>query len=58
MYSSLDKAIVAFVMGVFAIIGVVWKPINVSPETITSVIAIATPILVYLWPNAPKDPTT
>lgn len=55
MYTSLDKAIVALVMGVIGIIGVVWKPLNVSPELVASIVAAATPILVYLWPNAPKD---
>lgn len=58
MYTSLDKAIVALVMGVIGIIGVLWKPLNVSPEAVASVIGIVTPLLVYLWPNAPKDTTT
>jgi len=55
MYTALDKAIVALVMGVLGIIGIAWHPINVSSETIASVIGILTPILVYVWPNAPKD---
>lgn len=55
MYTSLDKAIVALVMGIIGVIGVVWKPLNISPETIASIVGIATPLLVYLWPNAPKD---
>lgn len=56
MYTTLDKSIVAFVMAVIGIIGVVWKPLSVSPEVVTSVVGVATTLLVYLWPNAPKDP--
>jgi hypothetical protein len=56
MFSSLDKALVALVMGIIGIIGVVWKPLNISAETVASVIGILTPLLVYVWPNAPKDP--
>lgn len=55
MYTNLDKAIVALVMGIIGIIGVVWKPINISPELVTTIVGVATPLLVYLWPNAPKD---
>ena len=55
MYTSLDKTIIAFVMGVIGIVGIVWKPLNISPEMVTSVVMTLTPILVYLWPNAPKD---
>ncbi len=46
MYTNLDKAIVAFIMGA----------IGISPETVASLVGIATPILVYLLPNLPKDP--
>lgn len=56
--TNFNKAIVAFVMGVIGIIGVFWKPLNVSPETVTTVVGILTPLLVYIWPNAPKDPPT
>lgn len=57
MFTNLDKAIVALIMGVIGIVGIVWKPINISAETVASVVGILTPLLVYLWPNAPKDPT-
>lgn len=36
MYTALDKAIVALIMAVIGIIGVFWKPLNVSPETVTT----------------------
>ena len=55
MYTSLDKAIVALVMGIIGIVGVLWHPLSISPETVASVVGILTPLLVYLWPNAPKD---
>ena len=55
MYSVLDKAIVAFLMGVFGIVGVVWHPLNISDATVASIVSIVTPLLVYIWPNAPKD---
>jgi hypothetical protein len=55
MYTTLDKAIVALVMGVVGIIGVVWHPLSISNETIASIVGILTPLLVYVWPNAPKD---
>ena len=55
MYTSLDKAIVAFFMGILGVIGIVWHPLNISDGTIASVVGILTPLLVYLWPNAPKD---
>jgi hypothetical protein len=57
MFTNLDKAIVALVMGIVGIVGVVWHPINISPEAVASFVGIITPLLVYLWPNAPKDPT-
>lgn len=55
MYTTLDKAIVAAILGVLGIVGIVWHPIAISDATIASIVSIATPILVYLWPNAPKD---
>ena len=58
MYTTLDKAIVACVMGVLGLVGVIWHPINISGETVAAVVSILTPLLVYLVPNAPKDPTT
>lgn len=58
MYTALDKAIVACVMGILGLIGVIWHPVNISPETVATVVSIVTPILVYLVPNLPKDTTT
>lgn len=56
MYTKLDKAIVALIMGVIGFVAIIFnKTINVSPETITAVVGALTPVLVYFWPNAPKD---
>ena len=54
MYTGLDKALVALVMAVIGIIGVLWKPLNVSPEVVATVVGAITPILVYLMPNKDK----
>ncbi len=58
MYTALDKAIVAAIMGLLGLIGVIWHPISISPEMVATIVSVVTPILVYLIPNAPKDPTT
>lgn len=55
MYTKLDKAIVAFVMGIIGVIGVIWHPLNIAPETVATFVGVLTPVLVWIWPNAPKD---
>jgi hypothetical protein len=55
MYSTLDKALVALVMGIIGVIGTVWKPLNVDPSVVATIIGGLTPVIVYFWPNAPKD---
>lgn len=55
MYTALDKAIVALIMAIIGIIGVFWKPMNVSPEAVTTIVSLITTILVYYVPNLPKD---
>ncbi len=55
MFTNLDKTIVALVMGILGVVGVVWHPLGVSEATVASVVGIITPLLVYIWPNAPKD---
>lgn len=55
MYSTLDKALVALVMGIIGVIQVMWHPVNISQEAVTTIIGVLTPVLVYVWPNAPKD---
>ena len=58
MYSTFDKALVACVMGILGVVGVIWHPVNISSDTIATVVSILTPVLVYLIPNVPKDTTT
>jgi hypothetical protein len=54
MYTSLDKALVALIMSAVGVVGIIWHPLNISPEAVTAVVGTVTPILVYFWPNAPK----
>ena len=56
MYTTLDKAIVALVMAAIGIVNVVtpWH-FGLDQSTVTTIVAALTPILVWAWPNAPKD---
>ncbi len=58
MYSNLNKAIVAAIVGLAALVGLFVPAIAkfADPTTIASVVAVITPLLVYLIPNLPKDP--
>ena len=58
MYTAFDKAIVAAIMGIIGLLSVLGIKIGVSETVITTIVSIATPILVYFIPNIPKDPTT
>lgn len=55
MYTSLDKAIVAAVMGALGLIGAIWHPIGISSDTVAFIVSVAVPVLVYFIPNLPKD---
>lgn len=55
MYTTVDKAIVALIMALVGIIGIFYHPFNISPDTVAVFVGILTPILVYLFPNLPKD---
>jgi hypothetical protein len=56
MYTNFDKAIVAFIMALIAILNVFFPgKFGIDAATVTSVVAILTPLLVYLIPNLPKD---
>ena len=52
-----SKAIVATVMGALVIIEAWtgWKSQFISEEVVLSIIAVATPLLVYLIPNRPPS---
>ena len=57
MFTTVDKAITAAVMGVLSIATLVFHvslPGWLSPENIAGVIAALSPFLVYLVPNKPS----
>lgn len=57
MFTTMDKALVAVVMGLLSILNLVFNiDLGLSPETVSGIIAAVTPILVYIFPN--KKPTT
>lgn len=55
MYTSIDKAITALVMAALFLLnqfGVVpWTPDAHTQDTVGTIIALLTPVLVYLIPN-------
>lgn len=53
MFSGLDKAIVAAFMSIMALLNTagVNIPAWAGEDWITALVAAATPILVYVWPN-------
>ena len=52
MFTSIDKALVAIVMAAFFMLNEFGGiDIGLSEETVTAIIAAATPILVYFVPN-------
>lgn len=55
MYTKLDKALVALVMGVIGVVGMVWHPVAINDTTVATIVSLLTPVIVYFWPNAPKD---
>ena len=58
MYTQLDKAIVAVVMGALSIMNLMFGiNFGMDPAVISSIIAALTPVLVYWIPNKPKSPS-
>lgn len=55
MTSQLDKALVALIMAVVQLANVLGFHFGVDEHTVTSVVALATPILVWAVPNIEKD---
>lgn len=58
MYTQFDKAIVAVIM---AVVTFVQKKFNINlgldEGTLTNILIALTPILIYFFPNLPKDKT-
>ena len=55
MYTTFDKTIVAFIMGGVGIANLFGLHFGLSADTLNGIVAVLTPILVYLIPNLPKD---
>lgn len=57
MYTQFDKALVAGIVGILTLVGLFVPSVSkwADPATIATVVAVATPLLVYLFPNLPKD---
>ena len=57
MYSQFDKAVVALVMAGVQIANVFGYHFGVDEHTVTTVVTVATPLLVWLVPNIhiPKE---
>ena len=56
MFTSIDKALVALVMGLLFIIQT-YTGFNlswISADTVTTIIGLLTPVLVWAIPNKPK----
>ncbi len=47
-----NKAIVALVMAIIGIVNLVWQfPVPIDEAVVSGIVALATPLLVYLVPN-------
>lgn len=54
MFTSIDKALVAIVMAVIYILNTYFGfHLGVSEQLLNTIVAIVTPLLVYLVPNKP-----
>jgi hypothetical protein len=56
MITRFDKAIVALIMSIFGLLNVIWEiPIPFTEDQLSTILAVLTPILVYLIPNKKED---
>lgn len=55
MYTAFDKAIIALVMAGVGLANYFGVHFGLTEATVTQIVAIATPILVWIVPNLPKD---
>lgn len=56
MFTSLDKALAAIIMGILFVLNSLFHisiPNFMTPDNINQVLAVLTPIIVYLIPNKP-----
>ena len=55
MFTTIDKALAALVMGVLSILNLLFGiDLGLSPETVSAIIAALTPLIVYLIPDKQK----
>ena len=56
MFTQIDKAIVALIMSLLAILnlGFGWD-FGVDEQLVTAIVTAAIPLVVYLWPNKRQD---
>lgn len=58
MFTSADKAIVAIIMGLVFLVNTYFGlGINVDPNLINTIVALVTPLLVYIVPNKTNTPS-
>jgi hypothetical protein len=55
MYTTFDKTIVGIIMGGIALANLFGIHFGLAESTVTGIVGVLTPILVYLIPNLPKD---
>jgi hypothetical protein len=54
MFTTIDKALTAVVMGLLSILNLVFGiSLGIEPATVQIIISALTPVLVYLIPNKP-----
>ena len=55
MFTQYDKAIVALIMAGGQLANVLGYNFGLDQATVTTIVAVATPLLVHFVPNLPKD---
>lgn len=57
MFSAFDKAATALIMAIVGMLNLFGLHFGLDQSTVTTIVTMVTPILVYLIPNLPKDAT-
>jgi hypothetical protein len=55
MYTTFDKTIVGLIMAGVAVANYFGLHFGVSQDTVSGIVGVLTPILIYFVPNLPKD---
>lgn len=57
MFTTIDKALVAAIMGVLSLINILTPfHFGIDPNTVTVIVGLVTPFLVHAMPNKPVVP--